>query len=329
MDETRRLRLGLVGCGIIARRHGGWLRHDPRVDWQVVCDPRPEAAESFRNEFATTAKIETDFAAALDRHSLDAVILCTPNAQHYPQSCAALDRGLHVLCEKPLALRREEIDDLIVRTAASGKIVSVAHQRRYLGAYRTARRELTERAELYGPIHAVQLNLCENWSQNIVGTWRDDPTQNLGYFGDAGIHLIDVVHFVSGLQAEQLYAVSDRRGRNVEVTTRALIRWSGGVDGSAQFIGDAHHFREDIHFHSRAADLLIRDGRVLRCCDGRCEPIADPMPDGNPTTAWLDAIESGRPTVSPPEVARPILAWNQAVMASLRTDDWVDVDSSA
>lgn len=324
MNQIHR-RIGLVGCGLIARRHAAWLRQDGRVDWRFVCDPRPGAAAAFRDEFAPAAVVETDFTAALDRHPLDGVILCSPNEAHYRQTCAALDRGLHVLCEKPLALSHEEIEDVIARTAAALRIVSVAHQRRYFGAYRTARRELNERAEMYGPLQSVHIFLSENWSQNIVGTWRDDPTQNFGYFGDAGIHEVDVVNFVSGLRARRLYAVSDRRGRRVEIVTRVLVDWSSGVDGVANFVGDAHQLREDIHFHCRDADLLIRDWKVLRVRDGKCEPIADPLPDGDPATAWLDAIDAGRPTVSPPEVARPIFAWNTAVMESLRSGGWVDV----
>lgn len=331
MTETKRVRLGLVGCGVIARRHGEALRGDARVDWRFVCDPNLDAARSFRETFAPTAEATSDFAAALDRHPLDAVVLCSPNAMHYEQTCTALDRGLHVLCEKPLALRRDHIDAVIARTAQTKRIVSVAHQRRYKSPYVTARRELTEHRDVYGPIRAVHLFLCEHWSQTIVGTWRDDPTQNFGYFGDAGIHMIDVLDFVAGLRARRLYAVSSRRNRRVEIATRVLAELSkgpeqtGSVEFSANFVGDAGHFREDLHFHGERADLLLRDGKLFCCRDGRCEPITDLAPDGDPATAFLDAVVANRPTVSPPEVAIPILAWNTAVMESLKRNEWVDV----
>lgn len=325
MTETKRVRIGLVGCGVIARRHGEALRGDERVDWKFVCDPNLDAARLFREQFAAAAETTNEFAAALGQHSLDAVILCSPNALHHVQTCAALDRGLHVLCEKPLALRREHVDDVIVRAVQSQRIVSVAHQRRYKTAYVTARRELLAHADVYGPIREVHLFLCENWSQTIVGTWRDDPTQNLGYFGDAGIHLIDAIDFVAGLRARRLYATSDRRNRRVEIVTRVLADFGDGVNLSAHFVGDAGHFREDLHFHGERADLLIRDGALFRCREGRCEPITDLEPDGNPATAFIDAVLANRPTVSPPDVARPILAWNTAVMESLKRGEWVEV----
>jgi predicted dehydrogenase len=320
------LRLMLVGCGVIARRHTAALRNDPRARWVALCDPRREAAAALAGRLEPAAAIETEFAAALARHACDAVVLCSPNAQHYDQTCAALDRGLHVLCEKPLAVRREHIDDIVARTAASGRIVSIAHQRRYKAAYTTARRELSTRPEVYGAVRQVHIFTCENWAQNIAGTWRNDPTQNLGYCGDAGIHQVDVAYFLTGRQARRLYAVGDRRGTNVQIVTRILAELEGGVGLSAHYVGDANHWREDMHFHCERADLLIRNDQLFRATEGRCEPVVDLEPDGDPLTGFVDAILAGRSTVSPPAIARPIYAWNAAVADSLAAGGWVDVD---
>lgn len=328
MNDGSKIRLAMIGCGLISRRHGDVLRDDERVDWRLTCDPNLEAADQFAKTYGSELTVRhTDFSQGLQmvRGQLDAVILCSPNAAHYDQTITALGQRLHVLCEKPLAIERGQIVDIIDRTAQAERIVSVAHQRRYKSLYVTARRELHERAELYGPIREVHLFLSENWSQSIVGTWRDDPTQNYGYFGDAGIHLIDAIDFVADLRPQRLYAVSDRRDRRVEIVTRVLAELTGGVGLSAHFVGDAGHMREDLHFHCERADLLIRDEKLFRCHAGRCEPITDLVPDANPTTAFLDAISTGRPTASPPEVALPILAWTRAVMNSLERREWVDL----
>jgi predicted dehydrogenase len=315
----------LVGCGAIARRHTTALRGNPRACWTCLCDPRPGAAAALAAEFEPAAAGAPDFAAALARHACDAVVLCSPNAEHYEQTCRALERGLHVLCEKPLAVRREHIDDLCARASAAGRIVSIAHQRRYKSAYVTARRELSAAAELYGPVRQVHIFTCEHWAQNIAGTWRDDPAQNLGYCGDAGIHQIDVTYFLTGRHARRLYAVGDRRETHVQIVTRILAELEGGIGLSAHYVGDAHHWREDMHFHCERADLVIRNEQLFRAVDGKCEPVADLEPDGDPLTGFVDAILAGRPTVSPPEIARPIYAWNEAVARSLAAGGWVDV----
>lgn len=321
------VRLMLVGCGVVARRHAEALRGDSRIVWSCFCDPRREAAAAFAQEYGgTSTAIENDFDAALARGDCDAVILCSPNALHYEQVCAALDRGLHVLCEKPLAVERGHIDDLIDRAARSGRIVSIAHQRRYKSSYKTARRELMERRDVYGAVRQIHIFTCEAWAQGIAGTWRDDPSQNLGYCGDAGIHQIDVARFVTDLMPLRLAAFGNRRDRRVEVVTRIVAEWTGGVGMSAHYVGDAHHWREDMHFHCERADLLLRSEQLFRCRNSQTESVADLEPDGNPATALIDAIVDGRPIVTPPEIARPIFAWNSAVAESLRQGGaWVDV----
>ncbi|MBL9093290.1 MAG: Gfo/Idh/MocA family oxidoreductase [Planctomycetaceae bacterium] len=323
---TDQLQLALVGCGVVARRHTECLKNDARRRWAVFCDPRREAAEAFRAEYGPQAAVETDFLRALDDHRLDGVLLCSPNALHYEQVCAALERGLHVMCEKPLAVRRDHIEDLTRRAHASGKIVSIAHQRRYKAAYATALRELTASADVYGPVRQVHVFTCEHWSHSIAGTWRNDPTQNLGYCGDAGIHQIDVVHYLTGRKAERLYAVGETRGTQVQVVTRILAEFAGGIGLAAHYVGDAHHYREDIHLHCERADLLLRTEQLLRAKQNQVEPIADMLPENNPASAFVDAVLAGKQTISPVEIALPIFAWNEAVKKSLTTDGWVDVD---
>lgn len=316
------------------------LQNDPRAEWAVFCDPRPAAAEALREEFAATAAVETDFAASIARHGIDAVVLCSPNGLHFEQTCAALDAGLHVLCEKPLAVNREHIEEIIRRTRTGNRIVLIAHQRRYKTASTTARRELTERGELYGRVRQVHIYTCEGWSQGILGTWRDDPAQNLGYCGDSGIHQIDMLRYLTGCEPRRLYAVGDKRDRRVQIVTRILAEFDGGMSLSAHYVGDAHHWREDVTLHCDRGDILLRSEQVdprpnapilnvrtdlLRCFGNVCEPVPDMLPDNDPASALLDAIETRRLTATPPEIALPIFQWNAAVARSLEADDWVDV----
>ncbi len=322
--DARQVRIGLIGCGSVARRHANWLAADPRADVRVCCDPSLSHAEALQREFFPQAIVEDEERNAFDLHEeLDAVVICSPTLRHHHQVCQALDHGLHVLCEKPLAMEREEVVEICDRAQHVKKIVSIAHQRRYKSPYATARRELTQNAEVYGPLFHVTLTVCERWQQTIRGTWRDDPTVGAGYFGDAGIHQIDVLHYLTDRRIERLIAQSERRGSQVEIATRVIGELSGGVGLSATFVGHANHYREDIHFYGRDADLLLRNEELFRCRDNEVERITDLVPESNPDAAFIDAILSDSATISPPEIALPIHDWTAAVLKSATSGSWV------
>ena len=324
--EPRRWRLGILGCGAIARLHAERIRRDGRAEVRVCCDPHRAHAEAFAAEFFPTAQIEDDERNAFDLHDeLDAILVCSPTLRHYHHVCRALDHNLHVLCEKPLATTREEIVDLAQRARHAGRIVSVAHQRRYQSPYATARRELVSNAAWYGPLLEVHLFVCERWQQTITGTWRDDPDVGSGYFGDAGIHQIDVVHFLTERTAQRVWASSSPRGSRVEIATRVIAELSGGVPLVAHFVGHAHHYREDIHLHGRDGDLLLRTEELWRARDNQLERVTDLVPDSDPVRGFLNALESNTPTVSPIDVALPVYDWTRAVLHSASSGRWVEV----
>ncbi|HWC90059.1 MAG TPA: Gfo/Idh/MocA family oxidoreductase, partial [Pirellulales bacterium] len=244
-----KIRVALIGCGAIARQHAQRLNTDGRVAIVACADPQREAAERLRDTLAPAAEVFDDEHALLARQPVDAVVISSPTQRHYEQACLALEAGLHVLCEKPLAGQREQIVELIERAARGGRVFAISHQRRYKSAYVTARRELTQRADWYGPVRQVHIYACERWQQSIAGTWRDDPAVAAGYFGDAGIHQVDVTYFITGLRARRLVATSRPANSRVEVVTGVLAELTDGAGLTAHFVGNAQHWREDIHFH--------------------------------------------------------------------------------
>ncbi|HEX4148476.1 MAG TPA: Gfo/Idh/MocA family oxidoreductase [Pirellulales bacterium] len=320
-----KISVGLIGCGLIARQHAERLNGDDRVAIVACCDPNREAAERLQSTLAPAAEVVADEHVLCARRPLDAVVISSPTPRHYDQACLALESGLHVLCEKPLAPQRPQIVDLIERAQRSGRVFAISHQRRYKAAYVTARRELTERADWYGPVRQIHIYACERWQQTIAGTWRDDPTANYGYFGDAGIHQVDVSYFITGLRAKRLTATSRPMDSRVEIITAVLAELTDGVGLSAHFVGNAQHWREDIHFHCEKADLLLRSEEVFRAKDNKVEQIRDLEPGSWPDRGLIDAISGGKPVVSPPEIALPIYDWTQAVLRSKREKSWVPV----
>src|SRR5690349_1767444 len=101
-DHNAKLRIVLIGCGVVGRRHAEALRADRRVEVAVCCDPSHAAAARLRDEFFPQAQVETDAGRALATHGLQAAVICSPTTAHYEQCCQAFAAGLDVLCEKPL-----------------------------------------------------------------------------------------------------------------------------------------------------------------------------------------------------------------------------------
>ncbi len=325
------VRVGLLGCGAVGCLHAQRLRADDRVHFEFFADVRLEAAAALRDEISPKSAIgAADCGTLLNEHPVDAIVICSPTTLHFEQASAALERGVDVLCEKPLAPERTKIIQLAARSRELGRVFSVSYQRRYLAAYRTARRELTENAAWYGPLREIHIFVCERWQQTIQGTWRDDPTLGAGYFGDAGSHQIDIVHYVTGQSARRVLAFSDQRDSRVEIVTRALAEYDDGVTLVAHFVGDAHHWREEINFHCRDADLLLRsekfyDPHLYRAKDNLLEPITDLMPNSDPDRAFIDAVLSREPTASPPECALATHDWTAGVLRSARSGAWADL----
>src|SRR6185369_788428 len=122
--------------------------------------------------------------------------------------------------------------------------------------------------------------------------------------------------FLTGLQPVEVFAHSDRRGCRVEIATTLTARLTGGVELSMNFIGDAHHWREDFHLHCDDADLYIRERTAWICRNNQIEKIADTEPESNPDVAFLDMLTRGAPNTAPAEIALPVWDFTQAILES-------------
>lgn len=322
--ENAKLRLAIIGCGQIGLVHAERLIADRRGRARIVacCDPQESAAQRLRDAHAPEGCILRQTEAVFAMPELDAVVICTPTNQHFDQVLAASHRGLHVLCEKPLADMRARIIELIDAANQGPPVLSLAYQRRYWATFRTLRREV--QSGRWGKVRSVTTHSSERWQQTIPGSWRDDPQFNPGGFiGDAGSHKIDMVFFVTGLKPQEVFAHSDRRGSRVEIVTTISGRLSGNVALSMNFIGDAQHWREDFHVHCEEADLCLREGAIWIGQNNRVEKLETLEPESNPDVAFLDCLTDGAVNEAPATCALAVWDFTQAVLESARTQQAV------
>ncbi len=315
---SRPLRVAVAGCGRMGRLHCERILADGRSEAVALYDVERAFAEDLRNGPAPHAAICPRFEDLLTFPGIDAAVICTPTQLHFEQAAAFLERGVPVLCEKPLARRRAEILELASIAQRTRMLLSVAYQRRRWATYR-ALRQLVGSGE-FGAVRAVMSHNIENWQQTIGGTWRDDPQSNPGGFiGDAGSHKIDAVFFVTGLKPKQVFARCDTCGSHVEITGSISALLDGDVPLTMDFVGHAQHFNEMLAIHCERGDLTLREGEIWIGRGGHAERFGLTQPDCNPVVAFLDSLLSGADNFAPAECALPVFDFTEAVFESARS----------
>ena len=229
-DPAARLRVGIVGCGSIARAHALSYQNHARADLVGVTDLIPDRAADYAERYATTAYPTTR--QLLDSQP-DLVSVATPPGSHTEVAVELLEGGTSVLLEKPPATNLADMDVLAAAEAASSGSVYVVFQHRHGSGARRAHRLL--RSDVLG---APQVAVCETlWyrpDSYFLPEWRGNwagegggPT--LGH----GIHQIDLLLHLMG-PWETVDARSARIARPVEFedVSTALVTFAGGAVGT-------------------------------------------------------------------------------------------------
>ncbi len=322
----------IIGCGQMGHLHARRLLADGRGRVAALYDQSNTMAEQLCDGLPGDVRVFSTWDELMNRTEIEAAIICTPTTFHFEQAKACLDRGWHVLCEKPLADSRERILGLINASKDGRLNLSVAYQRRSWATYRRMHDEF--RSGRCGELQSIHSFNAERWQQTIAGTWRDDPTFNAGGFvTDAGSHKIDAAFFVTGRHPTEVFATSDKCRSRVEIRTSVVAELEGRVPLVINFIGNSESFFEDLHVHCSKADLILRDERLWIARDNQLEEISIP-PDEigldsktNPVSAFVDLIEGQSPNIAPPECALPVFDFTKAVLESSATGQSVRISS--
>lgn len=197
---AKKINFAVVGCGHIGKRHATIIQENPSCNLVALCDIKPEkdlALENFESSFYSSFEALID--AQLD---IDVVCVCTPNGLHAQQSLQALDAGWHVVCEKPMALTREDCEAIIFKALNESKQVFCVMQNRY-SPPSVWIKELVEQKTL-GDILMVQVNCfwnrddryyCKN---GIPHEWHGKKDLDGGTLFTQFSHFIDTLYWLFG-----------------------------------------------------------------------------------------------------------------------------------
>ncbi|MFE1322108.1 Gfo/Idh/MocA family oxidoreductase [Kitasatospora phosalacinea] len=211
MDSSP-LNVGLVGYGIAgAVFHAPLISTTPglRLAAVVTADPERRARASREHPRAALFADADALLAAAPELGLDLLVVASPNRTHVPLATAALEAGLPVVVDKPLAATAAEGERLVALARERGLLLSVFQNRRWDGDFRTVR-QLLDSGRL-GRVNRFESRF-ERWRPELTGAWREsgDPAAAGGVLYDLGAHLVDQALLLFG-PAERVYAELDAR----------------------------------------------------------------------------------------------------------------------
>ena len=189
------IRLGVVGLGKMGLSHLAMINAHPRVRVNAVVDSAGYILDVLSKY--TGLVTFTDYETMLDTTELDAVLIATPTRFHGPMVRAALERGLHVFCEKPLCLTAQESRELAVLADEKGLVTQVGYHNRFVGAFREVKSLLDA-----GAIGRVTHLLAEAYGPVVLrpkgSTWRSQRTEGGGCLYDYAAHPVDLLGWYAG-----------------------------------------------------------------------------------------------------------------------------------
>jgi len=190
----KKIKVGVIGVGSIAEMHIAGYKADPRVELAAFCDINEERLKE-KGERHGVTRLYTDVKDMVAKEELDAVSVCTWNAAHAPCTIAALEAGLHVLCEKPMAMNVAEAEAMRDAAKRSGKLLMIGFVRRFGNDCAVVQDFINE--GYFGDLYYAKATYLRR--NGCPGGWFGDKSRSGGGpLIDLGVHVIDLVRYLMG-----------------------------------------------------------------------------------------------------------------------------------
>lgn len=220
----------IVGLGKMGLSHAAILGAMPDVEMVGLCDSSSLVLDAFRK--LSTLPVFDDFDKMLASTSPDFLVVATPTKFHHAMTKAALERGVHVFCEKPFCLNPEQGEELERLARLKGLVNQVGYHNHFLGTFRELKRMVAAKAigeiahfqgEAYGPVVLKPKG----------ESWRSKPSDGGGCLFDYASHVLNLVQGVLGNTREVMAAVlKPIHSKTVDDAVYAMLRLESGLAGT-------------------------------------------------------------------------------------------------
>lgn len=255
-----KIRWGIIGCGVIAPWHADSVVDSEYTELVAVCDVDVPKGEAFGLEYDVT--FYPDYRQMLTQGGVDAVSICTPSGLHSEMTIAAAQAGVHVLCEKPMAITVPQLNAMMDAVEDAGTKLGVIFQRRTYATTQIVRQAV--RSGLLGQMTLGDAYLkyyrspAYYQSADWRATWALDGG---GALMNQGVHGIDVLAWIMG-DVESVYAKAEAKVRDIEVedTCVALVTFGNGAFGVIEGTTSSNPGqRTAFHFHGEKGTIILDD----------------------------------------------------------------------
>ncbi len=254
---TGKLRVGVVGCGLIGRRRATEAAASAHSECVVVADPVALAANETAK--AVAAEATGDWRRVVGRPDVDVVVVATPNGFLRDIAVAALASGKHVLVEKPMGRNVAEVEQMRAAACAAGRVLKVGFNHRYHPAIAEARRRVV--AGEIGEVINIQCRYGHGGRPGYEREWRGNrELAGGGELLDQGVHVVDLVHWFAGLPHQVFAAVQTAVWPlgDLEDNAFGLFRFPAGAIASFHTSWTQWKNLFSFEVHGRAGAVAVR-----------------------------------------------------------------------
>jgi UDP-N-acetyl-2-amino-2-deoxyglucuronate dehydrogenase len=228
------LRFAIIGCGRIAQRHAEHINNKAQLT--AVCDICPEKADALAEQYHAKAYYAvTDLLK--DSNSFDVLSVCSPNGLHAVHSIRALNAGVHVLCEKPMALTVSDCGRMIQAAEKNNLRLFAIKQNRYNPPIAAVKKLIDQNR--FGKINSIQLSCFWNRNEEYYrNSWKGTKDLDGGTLFTQFSHFIDLLYWMFGDVEEVKSMMDNYEHKDIiefEDTGVVILRFSSGAIGTINY----------------------------------------------------------------------------------------------
>lgn len=234
------MKYALIGCGRIATNHVTAAVNN-NLEIVAVCDVVPEKMETIleKHNLADDKSIKryTDYKKMLEENDLELVSIATESGKHAAIALDAIDAGVNVIIEKPMAMNMADAEEIIKRAAEKHVKVSACHQNRFNVAIQEVRKAIE--GDRFGKLSHASINVRWNRNKGYYdqapwrGTWEEDG----GCLMNQCIHGIDLLRWMMGDEVVEVYGATRQQFHDyleAEDVGVAVVKFKNGAIGTIE-----------------------------------------------------------------------------------------------